>query len=122
MELRLSNMRKTWILDLDGTLLRHNGYLHGGDALVDGVKEFIDSIYDTGKIVILTAREEEFREETLAFLKKAGIRYHEILFDLPWGERILINDKKPSGLETAIAVNIERDKGIHIDVVIDEEL
>jgi len=115
-------MRKTWILDLDGTLLRHNGYLHGGDALVDGVKEFIDSIYDTGKIVILTAREEEFREETLAFLKKAGIRYHEILFDLPWGERILINDKKPSGLETAIAVNIERDKGIHIDVVIDEEL
>ena len=42
------------------------------------------------------------------FLKK--IRYDHIIFDLPYGERILVNDIKPGGLQTSIAVNTQRDE------------
>lgn len=31
MELKLSTLRKTWIFDLDGTLVVHNGYREDGD-------------------------------------------------------------------------------------------
>ena len=44
-EIRLSPMPKTWILDLDGTLVVHNGpYILGRDELLPGAKEFLDSI------------------------------------------------------------------------------
>ena len=38
------------------------------------------------------------------------------------GERILVNDKKPSGLVTAYAVNKERDAPLDLKIVIDETL
>ena len=38
----LSTLPKTWIFDLDGTLVKHNGYLlDGADTLLDGVKEYM---------------------------------------------------------------------------------
>jgi hypothetical protein len=36
---------------------------------------------------------------------------NHIIFNLPLGERIVVNDKKPAGLETAVAWNVERNKG-----------
>ena len=109
-------------MDLDGTILEHNGYLHGEDKLLPGALKFAKKAYETGMLILMTARSEEYRTETVLFLERAGILYHAILFDIPIGERILINDKKPSGLKTAFAVNIERDKGIDISIVIDEDL
>ena len=44
-------------------------------------------------------------------LNKYNIRYDKIIFDIPTGERILINDIKPQGLNTALCWNITRDKG-----------
>jgi hypothetical protein len=38
-----------------------------------------------------------------------------ILFDLPTGERLLINDKKPDGTKTAYSININRNEGIKIN-------
>ena len=32
-----------------------------------------------------------------------------ILFELPVGERIVVNDRKPSGIEMALALNMDRD-------------
>ena len=61
------------------------------------------------RIVILTSRTDEVREETLAFLKEQEIRYDEILFNMPMGERIVVNDRKPSGIDMAYAVNLDRD-------------
>lgn len=106
----LSTLAKTWIFDLDGTIVKHNGYkLDGRDSLLPGAKEYLDRIPPEDKIVIFTARKEEYREATLRFLFENGIRYHEILFDMPVGERILVNDRKPSGIEMSVALNIERD-------------
>ncbi len=110
-ELILSTLPKTWIFDLDGTLLKHNGYkIDGYDTLLPGAKEYIDSIPKDDFILILTSRTDEYREMTLSFLKENGIRFDEIIFNMPMGERIVINDRKPSGIDMAIAMNIERDE------------
>ena len=40
-ELKISPMQKTWILDLDGTLLVHDGpYIMGKDEFLPGAREF----------------------------------------------------------------------------------
>ena len=107
----LSTLPKTWIFDLDGTILKHNGYkADGKDSLLNGAKEYLDGIPREDKIIILTSRKEKYREQTLKFLKKHFIRFDEILFDIPMGERIVINDRKPSGLDMAIAVNLDRNQ------------
>jgi phosphoglycolate phosphatase-like HAD superfamily hydrolase len=109
-KLTLSTLGHTWLLDLDGTIVKHNGYkIDGQDSLLDGAKEFLESIPEGDKIIFLTSRKTEYKEQTEGFLKENSIRYDEILFDLPYGERVLLNDKKESGLVTGIAVNKERD-------------
>lgn len=118
MKIVLSNLPKLWLIDLDGTLVKHNGYKEGKEELLPGAKEFINSIPASDKIIILTSRNNSLRETTENFLKENGIKYDLIIFDLPLGERILINDLKPSGLQTAYAINLERDKGINIKIVI----
>lgn len=109
-ELELSTLPKTWIFDLDGTLLKHNGYkLDGVDIVLKGAREYLATIPLEDKIVIFTSRTEAYKEETLAFLHKHKIRYDEILFDMPMGERIVVNDRKPSGIDMAVAINVDRD-------------
>ncbi|MBP5553350.1 MAG: hypothetical protein J6X94_00610 [Lachnospiraceae bacterium] len=106
----MSTLPKTWILDLDGTLMKHNGYkIDGKDTLLEGAKEYIDSLPAEDKIVILTSRTDEYKQMTLDYLNEAGIRYDEIIFNIPYGERIVVNDRKPSGLDMAVAFNLERD-------------
>lgn len=109
-ELVLSTLPKTWILDLDGTLVKHNGYkIDGHDTLLPGVKKCLSQIGENDKVIILTSRAEQYREKTIGFLDKEEIRYDIILFNMPMGERIVVNDRKASGLEMAIAVNVDRD-------------
>ncbi len=106
----LSTLPKTWIFNLDGTILKHNGYkLDGMDTMLKGAKEYLDAIPEEDKIIIFTSRTEQYRQKTLDFLKEYQLRYDEILFCMPMGERIIVNDRKPSGLDMAVAVNIERD-------------
>ena len=108
-ELILSTLSKTWIFDLDGTLLKHNGYkMDGHDTLLEGVKEYLDAIPEEDLILILTSRTGESRDTTISFLKDNKIRYDQVLFNIPMGERIVINDRKPSGIDMAIAVNVDR--------------
>ena len=96
---------------MDGTLVKHNGYKEDGiDMLLAGAKEYLAEIPLEDKIIIVTSRTEEYREMTIRFLRENGIRYDEILFDMPFGERILVNDRKPSGLDMAVAVNLNRDE------------
>ena len=117
-----SSLGKTWLLDVDGTLVRHNGYLNGQDVLLPGVAEFLRTIPQTDRIILLTSRKKEYKEGLTAFLAAHNLRYNEIIFDLPPGERILINDCKPSGLEMAYAVNKQRDAPLEFEWIIDEKL
>lgn len=110
-EILLSTLPHTWIFDIDGTLVKHNGYLTAtGDILLDGVAEFFADIPEEDMIILITARPSEFRAVTEKFLAENNIRYDHIIFDAPVGERILINDNKPNGLVTAYAIERTRDK------------
>lgn len=110
-KLILSTLPKTWIFDLDGTILKHNGYMTDGtDTLLGDAREYLDTIPAEDRIVIFTSRTEQYRQQTLDFLGQNGIRYDDILFGMPMGERIVVNDRKPSGLGMAVALNMERDR------------
>lgn len=109
-EIVLSTLPKTWIFDLDGTLVKHNGYLIDGiDSLLPGVREYLAELPAEDKVLIVTSRTEEYQEMTELFLAENGVRYDVILYGMPMGERILVNDVKPSGLQTAYAFNLKRD-------------
>lgn len=107
----LSELPHTWFIDLDGTVLDHNAHLRSADRLLPGVIEFWNNIPTNDCIIITTGRSEQYRESTLTLLQENGLRYNFALFELPLGERIIINDTKPAGLKTAIAWNVERNKG-----------
>lgn len=121
--LKMSSIAKTWIFDLDGTLVKHNGYkIDGQDSLLDGVKEFFCSVSEHDFILIITARSSKYKEKTISFLRENNIRYNQIIFDAPHGERILVNDQKPSGLLTAYSFNQKRDSFSAINYEVDESL
>lgn len=118
-----SPLNKTWILDVDGTLVKHNGYkIDGYDTLLNGVKEFFEQLSPDDKVVLLTARKEKFLPALENFLKENNIRYDYLLTDMPAGERILVNDRKPSGLDMAFAINKDRDTTLNIAYKINNEL
>jgi hypothetical protein len=103
---------RTWIMDLDGTVVVHNGHLNGGDALLPGVLDFFENLPKEDVVIIVTARDERFKEQTLDFLRSSGLRFDHSIFGVSKGERILVNDKKPDGCETALCVNLNRNQGL----------
>lgn len=122
-ELVLSPLGHTWIFDLDGTLVKHNGYLlDGHDTLLPGALEFLQTIPEKDMVIILTSREEKYRKMTESFLHKNRIRYNCILFHAPFGERILVNDDKPSGLRSSYAIRTQRDCWCELSYCEDQNL
>ena len=121
--LTLSSLQHTWLIDLDGTLVKHNGYLiNGQDTLLPSSIEFLRNIPKGDTLIFLTSREKKYRQVTENFLNDKGIKYDHIIFGLPMGERILINDSKESGLPMAYAIQLDRNKGISTDITIDDSL
>ena len=119
----LSSLGHTWILDLDGTIVKHNGYkIDGKDTFLPNAKEFLQNLPVGDMLIFLTSRTEHEKEITEALLADNNIHYHTIIYNAPYGERILMNDKKPSGLDTAIAISGERDRFEKIAVQIDKNL
>ena len=127
-ELRLSPLGHTWVLDFDGTLVRHNGYKDGitnTDDWLPGALDFLHSIPAEDYVLILTAREDEpeVRQRTIDFIRAANVRFNDIKFGMPMGERILINDNKPSGLVCSHAITPERNQGLkELKLIIDKNL
>ena len=121
--LEFSPLAKTWIFDVDGTLVKHNGYkTDGHDTLLPGVAEFFRTLPPQDTVILLTAREKGFVDDLCTFLNENGIRYDHIVPNVPVGERILINDRKPSGLDMAFAVNKDRDAEFNVEYTINWEL
>ena len=121
-QLTLSTLPKTWLIDIDGTIVKHNGYKDGCDTLLNGVSEFFAKLPKDDKVILLTARESSQIASLKDFLAKHKIRFDALISDLPFGERILVNDAKPSGLKTAFAINKNRDEDFRIEVERDEKL
>ncbi len=121
--IKVSPLGKTWILDLDGTIVKHNGYkTDGHDTFLDGAEAFLKSIPQDDLVIFLTSRTERERELTEEFLAENGVRYDYIIYGAPYGERILINDRKPSGLKTALAFDPPRDTLLDTTFEVDDNL
>ena len=59
---RMSALGKTWLFDLDGTIVKHNGYkLDGHDTLLSGAKNFLDALPETDRVIFLTSRTMEYK-------------------------------------------------------------
>lgn len=121
--IKTSALNKTWILDIDGTIVKHNGYkIDGYDTILEGALEFLTSIPENDLIVFITSRSKKHKDITIRFLNENKIRFDYIIFEAPYGERILINDKKPSGLNMSVAINTFRDSFCNVKFEIDESL
>ena len=108
------NLNHTWFIDLDGTIVNHNGYLAGNDTLLRGVQSFFKKIPKKDIIIITTSRDKKNSKQIINFLKKNKIKFDKIIFNLPYGERILINDIKPKNrLLTAKSINLKRNSGLY---------
>ena len=120
---KISSLQHTWLIDIDGTIVKHNGHKSGEEELLPGINDFWRKIPAEDTIILLSSRKEIEKESTLNFLQLHNLRFNHAIFDLPMGERCLINDKKPSGLNTAIAINVDRDYGlVDLDFQIDKKL
>ena len=115
MKIKISkNLSHTWLIDLDGTIVKHNYYLSNNkDLFLKGVRVFLKKIPKNDVIIFLTSRKKKFKKSTISFLLKNKVRFNSIIFDLPFGERILMNDIKPKNkLKTTMSINLIRDCGL----------
>lgn len=124
MKIKISkNLSHTWLIDLDGTIVKHNYYLSNNkDLFLKGVRVFLKKIPKNDVVIFLTSRKKKFKKSTISFLLKNKVRFNSIIFDLPFGERILMNDIKPKNkLKTAISINLKRDFGLSKFQIINEK-
>ncbi len=124
-KLFLSSLPKTWIIDIDGVIFEHNKYKElqpdEDETPLPGVVDFFSRIGKPDFVILVTSRDERYRERTERSLKKADVCYNVIIMNLPVGERVVINDRKSSGLDTAFAINLRRNDGLKsVDIIIDE--
>jgi hydroxymethylpyrimidine pyrophosphatase-like HAD family hydrolase len=110
---------KTIICDIDGTLVKHRIPTFNTSEEVDlellpGTIEKLSEWDAKGyNVILITGRRESMRAATEKQLSKLGIFYDKLIMGIGGGDRILINDNKPNGKETAFAINLERNKGIN---------
>jgi hydroxymethylpyrimidine pyrophosphatase-like HAD family hydrolase len=109
---------KTIFCDIDGTLIEHfppgSNFHEFSPKALPGVTEKILEWDKKGyRIILTTGRKESMRKFTEKQLEQAGIFYDMLIMGIGGGVRVLINDYKPNSTEeTAIAIVVDRDKGI----------
>jgi phosphoglycolate phosphatase-like HAD superfamily hydrolase len=116
-------MKKTIFIDIDGTLIKHQGNLTNMFTkeieVLPGVIEKLNEWDANGyKIILTTGRKEILRQITEKQLIENGIFFDQLIMGLPRGERILINDIKPgNNMSVAKAIEVKRDTGLEdIDI------
>ena len=108
----------TIFCDLDGTLWEQGdpteiakpGYqpkiIRG---TVDKIRDWDSKGY---KIILTTGRKESLREVTIKQLSYAGIVYDQLVMGIGGGSRILINDLRANGEQSAYVYQPKRNEGL----------
>lgn len=109
--------KKTYFVDIDGTIFvyrKFETYKNSPAQVIKSTKQFLQQVQDDGHMIILTtARPEEMRDHTIHELYLNNIPYDRLIMGIERGPRYLINDLSPKEPgDRAIAINLERDKGI----------
>ena len=108
----------TIFCDLDGTLWEQGdpteiakpGYqpkiIHGS---VDKSREWDSKGF---KIILTTGRKESLRDVTVKQLSYAGIVYDQLVMGIGGGSRVLVNDLRANGDQSAFVYQPKRNEGI----------
>ena len=80
--------------------------IHG---TVDKIREWDSKGY---KIILTTGRKESLREVTVNQLSFAGIVYDQLVMGIGGGSRVLINDLRANGDQSAFVYQPARNEGI----------
>ena len=113
------NRPKTIFLDIDGTLIEHSENIADQftktPKLLKGTLEKLSEWDRKGyNIILTTGRREGVRDITVKQLSELGIFYDQLIMGLGGGIRVIINDrKKDKHYDTALAINLDRNKGIN---------
>ncbi len=92
--------RRTFVVDLDGTLIQHNG--ERGNAwnqwqehrlLPHAVARLNELQHEGAYVVLLTGRKESCRVRLECALKAAGVFYDVLVMGAGEGERVIVNDR-----------------------------
>tara|TARA_A100001515_G_scaffold118434_1_gene100688 strand:+ start:3874 stop:4557 length:684 start_codon:yes stop_codon:yes gene_type:complete len=109
---------KTIFCDIDGTLIQHVNPTEKTNQIstvniLPGTLQKI-KLWDSKNynIILTTGRKESLRKITEEELSKVGIIYDKLIMGIGPGDRIIINDKKTNGRNTAWAYTPERNFGI----------
>ena len=113
------NVKKkhTYFCDIDGTIFKYRKFETYTTSDAEPIISTVDKLnewYDDGHMIILTtARPEDMREHTINELVNNYIPFDRLIMGIERGPRYLINDMDPDKPgERAIALNLQRDKGI----------
>ena len=106
---------KTIIIDVDGVIFQHGNWWADTPSL-PGIKEAFHEWERKGYcIVIMTARPECMRPELEERLKKNHLFWNHLVMGVSSGERVVINDAKPSG-RCASAHAVERNGDFDLQI------
>lgn len=117
-------IRPTIFCDIDGLLLHHHGFgagqqWHCSQTSIKGAMNFLDLLEKKGwYIVLVTARKECAREDTIRHLRDNGLIYDQLIMGVSSGPRILLNDSKPDYPETAFAMTLVRNASIDAESLV----
>ena len=109
---------KTIICDIDGTLVKHQPPWKNTSSsqklelLTGTIEKFSEWDAKGYNIILMTGRKESLRCNTEKQLSDIGIFYDQLIMGVGGGPRIIINDNKPDGRETAFAFSLKRNHGI----------
>lgn len=109
---------KTIFVDLDGVVFYNSSaylkpYIGDTKEIEDNIK-ILKELVDTGfvELIITTSRPERYRRTTEKQLKKAGIKYKQMIMGLQHNKRIIINDfNSTNPYPTCQSINLKRDQG-----------
>jgi hypothetical protein len=116
--------RYTIFLDIDGCIFEHLGSLdsiynswynftESEDYLLPNVTKKIGEWCDKGyRVILTTGRPESMRDLTQTQLDYFSIPHDLLIMGLTNAPRVLINDIKSDGTVSAIAISLERNKGL----------
>lgn len=116
------NKCMTLFIDIDGTLIEQQpvqSYDPHANALLPGSVETLTRWKNDGHhIVLVTARNEKYRNDMGMLLRNLGLLYDQLIMGVGSGPRILINDSKPYNpfMMMARGIQVRRNEGLlHVD-------
>ena len=114
----MESRAKTIFCDIDGTLVKHRKPTEhtSEDVELEPLEGTVEKIQEWDKkgynIILTTGRRESIRGITEKQLAKVGIIYDKLIMGIGGGVRVVINDCKPDGEETAKSITVMRNYGI----------